>query len=845
MLNSIKSSALAEKLAFVVSGTADARIISYKAALYYWNSLSTQAFSMKTYQKAGHTQQNSIMTFYMQIVHSKLRFLSPTTNAPWVTYLEKYPRLLLAQTIDSPALDTTNTKDELRLYWEFYRLSRLSPTYPYPNTTMFPLQNYGIPLSIQDAAQVTPITIINTFVVVDQGVVELYGSDYAEKIKRNIEVWDDPFTVRFGISLDVRAVLHLPDEYNSHDVQTYYYGPLGSPYNVKWIPTRSFNETINFYLNKSHSEYVPILGRQEWKEPIGTQQNYDLLIVVLGYPRRDDVNNDGDPLAGAAKLNGNFLVFSLRHAFWKPQLTFLHELSHVFGARHPAKQIIGGIRTEAVPDGTNDNPGARDTWAPEDTFLEPTNTNADESGITPDDWYLNPTTNTYADVWSILDYYDNYVMSVKLKNIFSSLLSATKGSYTYDSDGNNGDYQSTLVGLVRALVGLPPSVDSVSYSAFVQFDYYNEQEILSNRNQFANSDIDNDGLTNQEEWTIYHTDPTNNDTDGDGLSDGEELFTQFPYIQFDTTLGYYQSYANTDPTKYDTDGDGLPDHLEVAHFSNPSSIDTDNDGYTDKVEAQISKFINGKLQYIISFPNTDGDSYLGTPLYDMIDGDSDNDGLLDYQENNLGTNWRSADTDGDGLKDGAEVSTYHTNPKTSDTDNDGLSDADEIITYGTNPTDPDTDHDGHSDSLEISRGYDPNDPNDPLNDARLRPTAVSSSDEKDSVSATFQKPSRHVAYLKVYVRFYNVRWTSYYVFTIRMTAVRVGDTVTWYYRLTTPGIYTRMQMVIYAYTSDGYLLGSYSTGSYSIRVTVGGHSGGGGGTPKPPIGPISPFKARF
>src|SRR5262249_42286152 len=52
-----------------------------------------------------------------------------------------------------------------------------------------------------------------------------------------------------------------------------------------------------------------------------------------------------------------------------------------------------------------------------------------------------------------------------------------------------------------------------------------------------------------------------------------------------------------------------------------------------------------------------------------------------------GTNPFLADTDGDGLSDGAEVNTYGTNPLLTDTDDDGFGDGDEIAA-GTNPPAP-------------------------------------------------------------------------------------------------------------------------------------------------------------
>ncbi|MFZ9874519.1 MAG: beta strand repeat-containing protein, partial [Candidatus Methylacidiphilales bacterium] len=64
--------------------------------------------------------------------------------------------------------------------------------------------------------------------------------------------------------------------------------------------------------------------------------------------------------------------------------------------------------------------------------------------------------------------------------------------------------------------------------------------------------------------------------------------------------------------------------------------------------------------------------------------DSDNDGLTDYQESQLGSNPNLADTDGDGLSDSAELAAG-TDPGKADTDGDGLTDGQES-TLGSNPT---------------------------------------------------------------------------------------------------------------------------------------------------------------
>ncbi len=96
-----------------------------------------------------------------------------------------------------------------------------------------------------------------------------------------------------------------------------------------------------------------------------------------------------------------------------------------------------------------------------------------------------------------------------------------------------------------------------------------------------------------------------------------------------------------------------------------------------------------------------------------------------------GTDPLNPDTDGDGLTDSEEI-TKGTNPQdpndpcttclptpyfeeeqpNSDTDRDGLEDAMEYIYYGTDPQNPDTDGDGLTDSEEITKGTNPQDPND-------------------------------------------------------------------------------------------------------------------------------------
>lgn len=107
----------------------------------------------------------------------------------------------------------------------------------------------------------------------------------------------------------------------------------------------------------------------------------------------------------------------------------------------------------------------------------------------------------------------------------------------------------------------------------------------------------------------------NIDTDGDGLLDSEE-----------EKLG-------TDKNDPDTDNDGLDDSQEIERWkTDPLVSDTDGDGYLDGEEVE------------------GGYDPLGTGQLD-----SDNDGLGDAHEKNIGTNPEKFDTDGDGLSDKEEI----------------------------------------------------------------------------------------------------------------------------------------------------------------------------------------------
>ena len=103
--------------------------------------------------------------------------------------------------------------------------------------------------------------------------------------------------------------------------------------------------------------------------------------------------------------------------------------------------------------------------------------------------------------------------------------------------------------------------------------------------------------------------------------------------------------------------------------------------------------------------------------------DPDDDQSTNLQEFTRKTDPKNPDTDGDGLKDGAESGTgvwvnaanTGTDPLTKDTDKDGLRDDVETNSgtflnagnTGTDPNNADSDRDGSSDGFEVAKGSDP------------------------------------------------------------------------------------------------------------------------------------------
>lgn len=85
---------------------------------------------------------------------------------------------------------------------------------------------------------------------------------------------------------------------------------------------------------------------------------------------------------------------------------------------------------------------------------------------------------------------------------------------------------------------------------------------------------------------------------------------------------------------------------------------------------------------------------------------TDNSEINQQQKNDQILFGEPIDSDQDGLDDGREVQ-LGTNQNNSDTDGDALSDGDEVLIWKTDPLNPDSDGDRYLDGEEVAHGYNP------------------------------------------------------------------------------------------------------------------------------------------
>jgi hypothetical protein len=129
----------------------------------------------------------------------------------------------------------------------------------------------------------------------------------------------------------------------------------------------------------------------------------------------------------------------------------------------------------------------------------------------------------------------------------------------------------------------------------------------------------------------------------------------------------------------DTDSDGLLDEDEFAEGTSPWVADTDGDGFSDGVEVYFRSRGGNFTPNQVPLPDG-GNRDTGCPD-ELLGRDRDCDGLLDCDEQIIGTNALRMDTDDDGIPDSVEFK-LGTQPSSKDIDedpdNDGLTNQAEL-----------------------------------------------------------------------------------------------------------------------------------------------------------------------
>jgi hypothetical protein len=115
-------------------------------------------------------------------------------------------------------------------------------------------------------------------------------------------------------------------------------------------------------------------------------------------------------------------------------------------------------------------------------------------------------------------------------------------------------------------------------------------------------------------------------------------------------------------------------HLEFFEYTGSAGLQLDWAG---------PGFVRQAINSTQLWHTTDDSQVLGEVL--AWQKDTDNDGLRDVEEVQLGTDPTLADTDGDGLTDYEEVRTYNTDPTLADSDEDGVNDYQEVKVIFSNP----------------------------------------------------------------------------------------------------------------------------------------------------------------
>ncbi|MES2593777.1 MAG: RHS repeat-associated core domain-containing protein [Verrucomicrobiota bacterium] len=174
-------------------------------------------------------------------------------------------------------------------------------------------------------------------------------------------------------------------------------------------------------------------------------------------------------------------------------------------------------------------------------------------------------------------------------------------------------------------------------------------------------DTDLDGLSNEQETSLHHTDPVNKDTDGDYLTDEEELLTYHTDpLNAHSVDGRRLDWFAVPAVFADTDGDGIPNRIE-QHFglspADPADArgDLDGDGVTNLAAYNMGQNLLAAIRALDAdddgITNAMEDYYAAVSpgsmskwcFHDAVE-DADGDGLNNHDEIRSGLNPLNAHT---------------------------------------------------------------------------------------------------------------------------------------------------------------------------------------------------------
>ncbi|MEX2205694.1 MAG: FG-GAP-like repeat-containing protein [Myxococcota bacterium] len=242
---------------------------------------------------------------------------------------------------------------------------------------------------------------------------------------------------------------------------------------------------------------------------------------------------------------------------------------------------------------------------------------------------------------------------------------------------------------------LTPNAANPRWISAADFDGDGDTDVLSRSASDFVAWYENDGTPATGPWAAHAISAGANtasstfaaDVDGDG--DTDVLAT----LEVGSEVVWYEN----DGTPALDAWSALPITTAVALPLSVVAADVDGDGDADALSAS---FFDDKIAW-----------YAQQNVADPLDPDSDDDGLLDGFEVTYGfdpllAGEQGQDPDADGLVN-LEEQTAGSNPTLADTDADGLLDGAELNTHGTSPILPDTDGDGLLDGFELANGFDP------------------------------------------------------------------------------------------------------------------------------------------